>query len=626
VRCSGGAPGDDGADVALAAHNGESHPMSSTLPRQVDHYRLEEKLGAGGMGVVYRATDTLLDRPVAIKMMHTADVLGVGADVAEVQGRFLREAKAAARIKSRYVAGVLQLGTTPQGEAYIVMEFLQGEPLNRVLARVGRLPAARAVAIARQIGRGMQAAHDLGIVHRDLKPANVMLVRDEGEEVAKVLDFGVAKITNEQHTAGLTQAGALLGTLPFMAPEQLTSSPVDARTDVYALGIMLYRMLTGVAVWEVESLSDIVRHQLSSPPPSMLTRVTNPGFSVELDQVVLRCLEKDPARRWPSMRELGDALDEALRAPAVAAPSTSLTLDAALEAASSSVGAAIDDLAEQTAATAGGFAWRAPASAGFVDPASTVADDGTPSLVAAVTVRRTGGLVPRPVVAPIDDAVGGGARVADDLQHDHPTESAPRRERAITQPRAVVAAVAPALPAEAAAPRPRSLERPSVAVPARRARLVGVAAAALIVVAAAVGLLVARAPSSDGDAPARDVAALPSPPSTPATPTSATPTSATPTSATTTPATTTPATTTPATTTPSTTTPATPTPATTTPATTTPATTTPATTTPATTPTPPTTRPPERAAPVKGTTRPVAPPPVGKPVDKKDAFKRVLTR
>jgi serine/threonine-protein kinase len=294
--------------------------MSSTQPRQVDHYRLEEKLGAGGMGVVYRAIDTMLDRPVAIKMLHVPPELG-SAELKEAQERFLREAKAAARIRSRHVAQVLQLGTTAAGEAYIVMEYLQGETLSRLLARAGRLPASRAVAIARQICRGMQAAHELGVVHRDLKPANVMLVREEGEEVAKVLDFGVAKLTNDDQAKGLTQTGALVGTLPFMAPEQLTSSPVDNRTDVYALGIVLYRMLTGVPVWEVDSLADIVRHQTSTPPPSMLTRVTNPGFSPALDAVVLRCLEKSPARRWQTMRALSEALEAAITT-AFAVPGT----------------------------------------------------------------------------------------------------------------------------------------------------------------------------------------------------------------------------------------------------------------------------------------------------------------
>jgi serine/threonine-protein kinase len=365
--------------------------MTSTLPRQVDHYRLEEKLGAGGMGVVYRATDTLLDRPVALKMLHAPADLG-GTDVAEAQGRFLREAKAAARIRSRHVAQVLQLGTTAEGDAYIVMEFLQGETLSRLLARVGRLPAARVVAIGRQICRGMQAAHELGIVHRDLKPANVMLVQDEGEEIAKVLDFGVAKLTNDGQGKELTQTGALVGTLPFMAPEQLMSAPVDNRTDVYALGIMLYRMLTGAAVWEAHSLADIVRHQMMSAPPAMISRVTNPDFSDALDAVVLRCLEKTPEKRWQSMRELGDALEAALRASSV--------LPATLVTARSPADALFDDEPAAPASRDDGVVWRGPAVADGV----TLEDALHPTAV----TRASGALAD--AVAPFSSAPSPPAR------------------------------------------------------------------------------------------------------------------------------------------------------------------------------------------------------------------------
>ncbi len=293
--------------------------MAKDLPRHMGHYLLEEKLGSGGMGVVYRAIDTLLDRPVAIKMMHAAEQLdddASAAHVSEMGERFLREAKAAAKIKSRNVVHVLQLGTNDDGDAYMVMELLVGARLSKVMTRGGGMKPARAVHIAVQICHGMQAAHDLGIVHRDLKPANVMLVEEDGQvDVAKILDFGVAKVQDDGARQGLTQAGVLLGTLPFMAPEQFTGKPVDARTDIYALGIILYRMFTGLTVWDAESLSDIVRHQLSSVPASMFERVSNAEFTPIIDAVVLKCLEKDPARRWQSMRELAAALEAGLQAP-----------------------------------------------------------------------------------------------------------------------------------------------------------------------------------------------------------------------------------------------------------------------------------------------------------------------
>jgi serine/threonine-protein kinase len=146
-----------------------------------------------------------------------------------------------------------------------------------------------------------------------------MLVEEEGDpDFVKILDFGVAKLTHDQQTHGLTQAGALLGTLAFMAPEQISGKDVDARTDIYSLGIILYRMFTGVTVWDADSLSDIVRHQLSSRPPSMAERITNPQFTAAHDDVVLRCLEKDPAARFQSMRELAAALLAAEQAPRTA--------------------------------------------------------------------------------------------------------------------------------------------------------------------------------------------------------------------------------------------------------------------------------------------------------------------
>jgi serine/threonine-protein kinase len=159
----------------------------------------------------------------------------------------------------------------------------------------------------------MQAAHALGVVHRDLKPANVMLVSLDGEdEVVKILDFGVAKLTRAEDQANLTQAGALLGTLPYMAPEQILSKPVDARTDVYALGVVLYRMLAGAPLFDADSLSDVVRNQVQTPAPPFSTRV--PGLSVPapIEAAVLRCHEKDPRKRFASMAELDAALGRAL--------------------------------------------------------------------------------------------------------------------------------------------------------------------------------------------------------------------------------------------------------------------------------------------------------------------------
>ena len=268
--------------------------------RSVGTYVLKERLGQGGMGMVWRAHDAALERDVAIKMILPP---GDPTHAREVAVRFLVEAKAAAAIKSRHVAQVLQLGTTDEGEVYIVMELLEGSTLLTLLLRERTLPAPRAVRIACQIARGLEAAHALGIVHRDLKPANVMLVRADGEdEVVKVLDFGVAKRTRSADEA-LTEKGGLYGTLHFMAPEQIAGLPVDARSDVYSLGVLLYRMLAGRVPNDSDNMAELARMIVDVPARSL-----GGGFSPALDAVVLRALAKRPDDRFPTMAAFEAAL------------------------------------------------------------------------------------------------------------------------------------------------------------------------------------------------------------------------------------------------------------------------------------------------------------------------------
>lgn len=272
--------------------------------RRIGSYILVERLGRGGMGVVWRARDPDLEREVAIKMMTSGEEHTAVEE--ELAQRFLLEARAAARIQSRHVVQVMQLGRTEQGEVFIVMELLKGRSLHAVL-REGAIPPPRALRIARQLARGMAAAHALGVVHRDLKPANVMLAELDGEETAKILDFGVAKLTKDGGR-GLTQNGAMIGTVPYMAPEQVLGEPVDGRTDVYALGVVLFRMLTGEHLYDSDVLSDLLRHQVSTRAPRIRDRAPDVAVSARVEGIVARCLEKDPSARFQSMEELEAAL------------------------------------------------------------------------------------------------------------------------------------------------------------------------------------------------------------------------------------------------------------------------------------------------------------------------------
>jgi Tol biopolymer transport system component len=275
-------------------------------------YEILSSLGAGGMGEVYRGRDTRLDRPVAIKILPQA--FAADADRTE---RFEREARLVAALSHPNICALHDVGTTPVGGqdvAYLVMEHLEGETLAERLAR-GALPANEAIALAAQIARGLDAAHRRRIVHRDLKPSNIMLTRTG----VKLLDFGLAKTVDPAGiTAGstiaataMTSPGAVLGTVPYMAPEQIEGRPVDARADIFALGAVVHEMVTGRRAFSGESPAAVASAILSSNPPAL---TASPG----LDRIVRTCLRKDPDERWQSAQDvalqfamLGDANDDA---------------------------------------------------------------------------------------------------------------------------------------------------------------------------------------------------------------------------------------------------------------------------------------------------------------------------
>jgi serine/threonine-protein kinase len=280
------------------------------LPRLLSgRYRLDAKIGQGGMGVVYSGVDLVMRRPVAVKLVRTRE--GVRIDEA-VAGRFLREAKHTARIQHENIVDVFDLGRGEGGDLFFVMEHLAGQTLSQLLQTRERLDVTAAVHVGAQIADALDAAHRGGIVHRDLKPANVMLVaRGHDTMFVKVLDFGVAKshTATEAETA-LTRTGVLVGTIEYMAPEQILGRKIDGRTDIYSLGVLLYRAITGTNPFRDALMPAMINNHLSLTPPPMKTRV--PETPPALDRVIARCIRKDPDQRFATMADVSRALRAAL--------------------------------------------------------------------------------------------------------------------------------------------------------------------------------------------------------------------------------------------------------------------------------------------------------------------------
>ncbi len=266
-------------------------------------YRVERVLGAGGMGVVVQATHLELDERVAMKFL-----LPHAVESAEAAARFVREARAAVKIKSEHVARVTDVGRLENGSPYIVMEFLQGADLSAVLQR-GPLSIEDAVDYLLQAADAMAEAHAAGIVHRDLKPSNLfMSMRSDGTPIIKVLDFGISKVNvPDTSDAALTRTTTIMGSPFYMSPEQMRSSKdVDHRTDIWALGVILYELLSGTPPFNGETLPQLVASILAEPP--MALREKRPEVPPELEAVVLHCLEKDRNLRFQSVGALAQAL------------------------------------------------------------------------------------------------------------------------------------------------------------------------------------------------------------------------------------------------------------------------------------------------------------------------------
>ena len=273
-------------------------------------YRIERVIGEGGMGVVARAHHLQLDQPVAIKFL-LPEVLGDR----EVVQRFVREAQAAVKLRSEHVARVHDVGTLETGAPYMVMEYLEGTDLGGLLRQQGALAAGQAVDFMLQACEALAEAHALGIVHRDIKPANFFITRRaHGAPLLKVLDFGISKAPVSVD-AGLTRTQAIMGTPAYMSPEQMRSSRrVDARADIWAVGVVLYELLTGRRPFVGETFSALCLTVAMDPLPPL-----DGALPAGLRQVVMRCLEKEPDARYQDMAALAAALAPHAQTPAQAA-------------------------------------------------------------------------------------------------------------------------------------------------------------------------------------------------------------------------------------------------------------------------------------------------------------------
>jgi serine/threonine-protein kinase len=266
-----------------------------------ERYHILKRIGEGGMGRVYLGEHVKMNRQCAIKVMSPALV-----NDHESAARFAREASNAARIIHPNVAAVFDYGES-EGLVYLVMEYVEGEPLARILAREAPLSVERALDLARQIADGLGAAHELGIVHRDLKPDNILVSRNKaGKEIAKVVDFGIAKAIQENAGDALTRTGLVIGTPEFMSPEQLLGDPIDARSDLYALGCIMHLMLTASPPFAAQTREQMIKRRLSEEAPHI--QHLDPGLPDSLDRIVNRLLARSPADRYGSASEVRDAL------------------------------------------------------------------------------------------------------------------------------------------------------------------------------------------------------------------------------------------------------------------------------------------------------------------------------
>ncbi|MGE3165676.1 MAG: serine/threonine-protein kinase [Planctomycetota bacterium] len=317
-RGAGAARRDSGSTVDATSPASDPLPPAGSGPTSAEtqglrnarvvrlgKFQIEEKVGEGGMGIVYRAYDPDLHRDVAIKKIHPRF-----AGDEEYARRFLTEARSVAATVHPNIAQIFSIHADEPGcPPYFVMEYVEGESLDKLVRREGPLRLAVAVDIALQAARGLRAAHQKGIIHRDVKPSNILLTQ---RGVAKLVDFGLARRTEE--VTSLTQVGIVLGTPHYVSPEQGRGRDVDLRSDIYSLGCTLFYFVTGREPFQHETKVEIIVAHANEPPP--LASTSRPEIPAALDQLLLRCLQKDPSRRYQDYDSLIADLESLVREPA----------------------------------------------------------------------------------------------------------------------------------------------------------------------------------------------------------------------------------------------------------------------------------------------------------------------
>jgi len=355
--------------------------------KQFGRYEVLEEIGSGAMGAVFKARDPMMDREVAVKTIHAAALIGPMAD--QYRERFTREARAAGRLAHPGIVTVFDAGV--EGDTpYLVMEFVPGRTLDSVLSTGEHFPLEKVYEIGQQLAEALAYAHANGVIHRDIKPANVQLTGSP--ERAKIMDFGVAKLTQAQ----VTSTGTLLGTPAYMAPEQFTGMPLDGRSDLFSLGVILYWLATGDKPFTGDTITAVSYKIVHTEP--IAPRQLNPGVPAPLEAIILKCLAKDPAARHQSGDEL--AADLAALRTGVPLPSSS------------------------------GIRVSPPAGA---DPGSTISSAVTMPLGASAQMRRSGISAQANPPAP-PAATGGVGRTAPPAVPRPPAPEIPRRVTMAPQP------------------------------------------------------------------------------------------------------------------------------------------------------------------------------------------------